>query len=53
MIYSTKRDFLDAPQKRIAFIGMSGLGKTYISTFIASRLKLSTIGSPIYRVPIR
>ena len=34
MIYSTKRDFLDAPQKRIAFIGMSGLGKTYISTLL-------------------
>ena len=31
MRYATRQDFINAPDKRVAFIGMSGLGKTYIS----------------------
>ena len=31
MRYATRQEFINAPDKRVAFIGMSGLGKTYIS----------------------
>jgi hypothetical protein len=34
MIYSTAQDWRDAPQKRVLFFGMSGLGKTYISNML-------------------
>ncbi len=34
MIYKTSDDWLNAPAKRIAFFGMSGLGKTYISEML-------------------
>jgi len=34
MIYPTKTDWLNAPQKRVSFIGMSGLGKTYLSNIL-------------------
>jgi hypothetical protein len=34
MIYNSAEDWLAAPQKRILFFGMSGLGKTYLSTLL-------------------
>ncbi|MCD9146840.1 ATPase [Pseudophaeobacter flagellatus] len=34
MLYQTAQDWRDAPQKRVLFFGMSGLGKTYISNIL-------------------
>ncbi len=34
MIYQTGRDWHDAPQKRVLFYGMSGLGKTHVSQML-------------------
>lgn len=34
MIYNTSKDWLNAPHKRVALIGMSGLGKTYLSNLL-------------------
>ena len=34
MIYRSADDWLKAPQKRILFFGMSGLGKTYLSNIL-------------------
>ncbi|MEP0156332.1 ATPase [Pseudophaeobacter sp.] len=34
MLYKSAQDWRDAPQKRILFFGMSGLGKTYISNIL-------------------
>ncbi|MCB5197973.1 hypothetical protein SAMN05428995_103236 [Loktanella sp. DSM 29012] len=34
MIYKTASDWLNAPQKRVLFFGMSGLGKTYLSSML-------------------
>ena len=34
MIYQTPRDWRDAPHKRVSLFGMSGLGKTHISTML-------------------
>jgi len=34
MIYKSKQDWLNAPHKRVALIGMSGLGKTYLSNLL-------------------
>lgn len=34
MLYSSAQEWLDAPQKRVLFFGMSGLGKTYISNIL-------------------
>ena len=34
MLYKSGQDWRDAPQKRILFFGMSGLGKTYISNIL-------------------
>ncbi|CUH62520.1 hypothetical protein TG4357_00155 [Thalassovita gelatinovora] len=34
MIYQSGKDWLDAPQKRVLFFGMSGLGKTYVSNIL-------------------
>jgi len=34
MIYQTGRDWHDAPQKRVLFYGMSGLGKTHLSQML-------------------
>ncbi|SHI42159.1 hypothetical protein SAMN04488012_101315 [Palleronia salina] len=34
MIYETGQEWRDAPQKRVLFFGMSGLGKTYLSTML-------------------
>jgi hypothetical protein len=34
MIYHTSADYLAAPQKRVLLFGMSGLGKTYLSTLL-------------------
>jgi hypothetical protein len=34
MIYRSADDWLNAPQKRILFFGMSGLGKTYLSNLL-------------------
>ena len=34
MIYRTRKDYLDAPQKRVMLYGMSGLGKTYLSNML-------------------
>jgi hypothetical protein len=34
MLYSSAQEWHDAPQKRILFFGMSGLGKTYISNIL-------------------
>lgn len=34
MIYQTAQDWRDAPNKRILFFGMSGLGKTYLSQML-------------------
>ncbi|WP_278921756.1 MULTISPECIES: ATPase [Pseudophaeobacter] len=34
MLYQTAQDWRDAPQKRVLFFGMSGLGKTYVSNIL-------------------
>ena len=34
MIYSSAKDFLADPQKKLLFFGMSGLGKSYISNML-------------------
>lgn len=34
MLYRSSQDWLDAPHKRVLFFGMSGLGKTYLSTML-------------------
>ncbi|RYH02762.1 ATPase [Salipiger sp. IMCC34102] len=34
MIYKTASDWRNAPQKRILFFGMSGLGKTYLASML-------------------
>lgn len=34
MTYPTAQDWLDAPRKRVALFGMSGLGKTHISNML-------------------
>ncbi len=34
MLYTTARDWREAPNKRVAVFGMSGLGKTYISNML-------------------
>lgn len=34
MLYSSAQEWHDAPQKRVLFFGMSGLGKTYISNIL-------------------
>ena len=34
MLYSSGQDFRDSPQKRVMLFGMSGLGKTYLSTML-------------------
>ena len=34
MLYNNAQDWRDAPQKRVLFFGMSGLGKTYISNIL-------------------
>lgn len=34
MIYRTRRDWLDAPRKRVLLFGMSGLGKTWLSAML-------------------
>ncbi|MFU1476900.1 ATPase [Roseovarius sp. C7] len=34
MIYETAQDWHDAPQKRVLFYGMSGLGKTFLSNML-------------------
>ena len=34
MLYTTEQQWRDAPQKRVLFFGMSGLGKTYISDML-------------------
>lgn len=34
MIYPTSKDWLNAPHKHVALIGMSGLGKTYLSNLL-------------------
>ena len=34
MLYPTAQDWRDAPQKRVLFFGMSGLGKTYVSNIL-------------------
>jgi len=36
MLYKTAQDWRDAPQKRVLFFGMSGLGKTYVSNILRS-----------------
>jgi hypothetical protein len=36
MIYPTARDWLEAPQKRVLLFGMSGLGKTHVSSILRS-----------------
>ncbi|QFU08974.1 hypothetical protein PARPLA_01891 [Rhodobacteraceae bacterium THAF1] len=37
MIYDTAEDWSAAPQKRVMLFGMSGLGKTYLSTMLRDR----------------
>ncbi len=37
MIYPTAQDWLEAPAKRIALFGMSGLGKTHLSNMLRAR----------------
>ena len=32
MLYSSAKDWTDAPAKRVLLFGMSGLGKTHVST---------------------
>lgn len=34
MMYKTRDDWLNAPQKRVTLIGMSGLGKTFLSNIL-------------------
>jgi len=34
MLYSSAQDWRDAPNKRVLFFGMSGLGKTYVSNVL-------------------
>jgi hypothetical protein len=34
MLYHTAQDWLDAPAKRVALFGMSGLGKTHVSNLL-------------------
>ncbi len=34
MLYDSAKDWIDAPHKRIALFGMSGLGKTYLSEML-------------------
>lgn len=34
MLYTSAQDWRDAPQKRVLFFGMSGLGKTYVSNIL-------------------
>ena len=34
MLYGTERDWLEAPRKRVAFFGMSGLGKTHMARML-------------------
>ncbi|MCK8484091.1 ATPase [Aliiroseovarius sp. S2029] len=34
MLYQNAQDWLDAPHKRVLFFGMSGLGKTFLSTML-------------------
>ena len=34
MIYETARHWHEAPQKRVLFYGMSGLGKTHVSQML-------------------
>jgi hypothetical protein len=34
MVYSTARDWLDAPARRVLVFGMSGLGKTHLATLL-------------------
>jgi hypothetical protein len=34
MLYTSARDWLDAPRKRVLFFGMSGLGKTHVSQML-------------------
>jgi hypothetical protein len=34
MIYPTAKDWLEAPKKRVMLFGMSGLGKTHVSTML-------------------
>lgn len=34
MLYDTAQDWRNAPQKRVLFFGMSGLGKTYLSNML-------------------
>ncbi|MCA0926832.1 ATPase [Ruegeria profundi] len=34
MIYSSAKDWRDAPRKKVLFFGMSGLGKTYVSNVL-------------------
>jgi hypothetical protein len=34
MIYATAQDWLNAPEKRVLFYGMSGLGKTHVSNIL-------------------
>ena len=34
MLYETAQDWLDAPQRRLCFFGMSGLGKTHMSQML-------------------
>jgi hypothetical protein len=34
MLYKSAHDWRDAPQKRVLFFGMSGLGKTYVSNIL-------------------
>lgn len=37
MLYSSAQDWRDAPRKRVLFYGMSGLGKTYLSTILRAQ----------------
>ncbi|WP_377505616.1 ATPase [Octadecabacter sp. R77987] len=37
MIYETASDWLNAPQKRVLFFGMSGLGKTHVSNMLRAQ----------------
>ena len=37
VIYQTATDYLNAPRKKLALFGMSGLGKTRISTLLREK----------------
>ncbi len=37
MIYKSSQDWLDAPNKRVLFYGMSGLGKTHLSNMLRAQ----------------